>query len=116
MVYFAVDVLAAWGLSLQFGMVGLLSFSFIVFQAAGAYTAAVLSPGPDTANGGFQQYIAGASLPFPLPLLAAGVVGRRSGADWPDHPAPAPNRLSGGGPARRVDHRDECRDERYIFV
>ena len=55
MVYFAVDILAAWGLSLQFGMVGLLSFSFIVFQAAGAYTAAVLSLGPDTVTVAFSN-------------------------------------------------------------
>lgn len=71
LVYFAVDILAAWGLSLQFGMVGLLSFCFILFQAVGAYTAAVLTLGPDSGNGGFQHYIGGIHLPFPLPLLAA---------------------------------------------
>jgi ABC-type branched-subunit amino acid transport system permease subunit len=75
LVYAAVDILAAWGLNLQFGVAGLLSFAYIVFQAAGAYTAAVLSLGPDTSNGGFQHYIGGWSLPFPIPLLAAGVVG-----------------------------------------
>ena len=72
LVYACVDVLAAWGLSLQFGMVGLLSFCFILFQAVGAYTAAVVTLGPDTGNGGFQQYIVGVNLPFPLPLLVAG--------------------------------------------
>jgi ABC-type branched-subunit amino acid transport system permease subunit len=75
LVYASVDILAAWGLNLQFGVAGLLSFAYIVFQAAGAYTAAVLSLGPDTANGGFQHYIGGWSLPFPVPLLAAGAVG-----------------------------------------
>jgi branched-chain amino acid transport system permease protein len=45
-----------------------------MFQAVGAYTAAVLTLGPSSGNGGFQHYIAGMRLPFPLPLLAAGVV------------------------------------------
>jgi branched-chain amino acid transport system permease protein len=75
LVYFGVDVLAAWGLNIQFGAAGLLSFAYIVFQAAGAYTAAVLSVGPSTANGNFQHYIIGANLPFPIPLLAATAVG-----------------------------------------
>jgi len=74
-VYAGVDILAAWGLNLQFGTAGLLSFCYILFQAAGAYTAAVLSLGPQSGNGGFQHYIVGLNLPFPLPLLAAGVVG-----------------------------------------
>lgn len=71
LVYFGVDVLACWGLNLTFGVAGVLNFSFVVFQAAGAYTAAVLTLGPDSANGAFQQYIAGMDLPFPLPLGAA---------------------------------------------
>ena len=75
LVFAGVDVLAAWGLNLQFGVAGLLSFAFIVFQAAGAYTAAVLSLPPDTSFGGFQQYLGGLNWPFPLPLLGAGVVG-----------------------------------------
>jgi branched-chain amino acid transport system permease protein len=75
LVYAGVDIIAAWGLNLQFGVAGLLSFCFILFQAVGAYTAAVLSLGPDTGNGGFQTYIIGWHLPFPLPLLAAGLMG-----------------------------------------
>jgi branched-chain amino acid transport system permease protein len=74
-VYFGVDLLAAWGLNIQFGVAGLLSFAFIVFQAAGAYTAAVLTVGPSSGNGGFQHYIVGWNLPFPLPLIAAALVG-----------------------------------------
>jgi len=72
--YLAVDLIACWGLNFQFGTAGIVNFAFIVFLAAGAYTAAVLSLGPASA-GGFQQYIGGANLPFPLPLVAAGVVG-----------------------------------------
>jgi branched-chain amino acid transport system permease protein len=75
LVYSGVWLLGAWGLNLQFGTAGLLSFAFIVFQAAGAYTASVLALGPQTDNGGFQQYIGGYALPFPLPLLAAVAVG-----------------------------------------
>lgn len=75
LVYLGVDVMACLGLNLQFGVAGLVNFAFIVFQAAGAYTAAILSLGPDSANGGFQSYVGGAHLPFPLPFLAAMVVG-----------------------------------------
>lgn len=75
LVYMGVWLLGAWGLNLQFGTAGLLSFAFVVFQAAGAYTAGVLALGPQTGNGGFQHYIGGYALPFPLPLLAAIAVG-----------------------------------------
>jgi branched-chain amino acid transport system permease protein len=75
LVYMGVWLLGAWGLNLQFGTAGLLSFAFVVFQAAGAYTAGVLSLGPQTDNYGFQHYIGGYALPFPLPLLGAVAVG-----------------------------------------
>lgn len=75
LVYFGIDVLACWGLNLQFGVAGIVNFAFVVFQAAGAYTAAILTLGPDTNDGGFQRYIGGANLPFPLPIIAAGIIG-----------------------------------------
>ena len=73
LIYLGVDVIACWGLNLQFGVAGLVNFAFIIFQAAGAYTAAVLTLGPaqPASQGGFQQYVGGAHLPFPLPILAA---------------------------------------------
>jgi branched-chain amino acid transport system permease protein len=74
-VYVCVNVIAAWGLDLQFGVTGVLNFAFIVFQAIGAYTAAILSLGPASANGGFQHYVGGATLPFPLPIVGAMVAG-----------------------------------------
>lgn len=74
LIYLAVDVMAVWGLNLQYGVAGISSFAFIVFQAAGAYTASVLTLGPEQSTG-FQHYIGGANLPFPLPVLAAGMVG-----------------------------------------
>jgi branched-chain amino acid transport system permease protein len=75
LVYFFVDLMMCWGLDLQFGVAGVLNFAYIVFQAAGAYTTAILTLGPESANGGFQHYIGGARLPFPFPLLAAMAVG-----------------------------------------
>ena len=75
LVYICVNVIAGWGLDLQFGMTGVLNFAFILFQAAGAYTAAILSLGPASASGGFQRYPFGLNLPFPLPILGAMLVG-----------------------------------------
>jgi ABC-type branched-subunit amino acid transport system permease subunit len=75
LVYAGVDMMACWGLNLQFGVTGLLNVAFVLFQAAGAYTAAVLALPPDTANGGFQQYILGLGLPFPLTVIGAGIAG-----------------------------------------
>jgi len=74
LVYVGIDVMACWDLNLQFGITGINNFAFIIFQAAGAYTAAVLTLGPQSGNGGFQHYLFGASLPFPIPILIAGVV------------------------------------------
>lgn len=74
LVYFGVDVLSVWSLNLQYGTTGIYNFAWIMFQAIGAYTAGVLTLGSSTANGGFQQYILGTTLPFPLPLLIAGAV------------------------------------------
>jgi branched-chain amino acid transport system permease protein len=72
--YFGVNLIAGWALNLQYGIAGVLNFAFIVFQACGAYVAAVVTLGP-SAGGGFQSYIGGASLPWPLPLLAAALAG-----------------------------------------
>jgi branched-chain amino acid transport system permease protein len=75
LIYAGVDIIACLGLSQQFGIAGVTNFGFIIFQAAGAYTAAVLSLPRDTANGGFQAYLGGLNLPFPIPWLGAAVVG-----------------------------------------
>jgi len=75
LVYGGVDAIACLGLSQQFGIAGVTNFGFIIFQAAGAYTAGVLSLPSDSANGGFQHYIGGLSLPFPLPWIGAALVG-----------------------------------------
>ncbi len=75
LVYAGVDIIACIALSLQFGVSGLANFGFIIFQAAGAYAASVLSMPPDTANGGFQKYILGLDLPFPIPWIGGAVAG-----------------------------------------
>jgi ABC-type branched-subunit amino acid transport system permease subunit len=72
-VYFGVNVLSALSLNLQFGFAGVVNFGYILFQAVGAYFAAVVVLGPS--GGTFQQYIFGARLPFPVELLVATLAG-----------------------------------------
>lgn len=74
-VYFGVDLLSGISLNLQYGYAGIINFGYIVFQAAGAYVAAVVSLGPSAGAGSFQRYVLGASLPFPLPLVLAAAAG-----------------------------------------
>jgi branched-chain amino acid transport system permease protein len=74
-VYFFIDVLLAWALNLQFGWGGIPNFALIMFQAVGAYAAAVVSLGPDTGTNSFEHYILGSNLPFPLPLVVAAAAG-----------------------------------------
>ncbi|MGH7763489.1 MAG: branched-chain amino acid ABC transporter permease [Candidatus Dormibacteraceae bacterium] len=75
LVYAGVDIIACLALNLQFGVSGIINFSFIVFQSVGAYTAAVLSMPPDSANGGFQTYFGGFELPFPVPWIGGAIAG-----------------------------------------
>ena len=75
LIYLGVDILAVWGLNLQFGICGILSFAFILFQAIGAYLGAVFTLGPDTANGAFQTYTLGLHLPFIVAVIAAALSG-----------------------------------------
>jgi branched-chain amino acid transport system permease protein len=71
LIYLFIDIMGVLGLNLQFGVAGIINFAYIVFVAVGAYTAAVVSLGPDYPEN-FQHYMFGASWPFPLPILAAG--------------------------------------------
>src|SRR5258708_14252862 len=75
LIYAGIDIIACLALNLQFGVSGIVNFSFIVFQAVGAYAAAVLSLPPDTANGGFQHYVGGFQLPFPFPWIRGPIPG-----------------------------------------
>jgi branched-chain amino acid transport system permease protein len=73
-VFFGANTIACWALNLQYGVGGVMNFAFIMFQAMGAYIAGVLTLGPSV-GASFQQYIFGASLPFPLPWLLAAAAG-----------------------------------------
>jgi len=76
LIYAGVDIIACLALNLQFGVSGIVNFSFIVFQAVGAYTAAVLSMPSDKAFGyDFQVYVGGFHLPFPLPWIGGAIAG-----------------------------------------
>ena len=75
LVYLGVNVIACLGLNLQYGTAGVLNFAFIVFQAVGAYVAALCAVGPSSGNGSFQTYIGGWHLPFPLPWIIATIAG-----------------------------------------
>jgi branched-chain amino acid transport system permease protein len=76
LVYLGTDLLAAWGLNLEFGVAGVVNFAYIVLVAAGAYLYAVFTLGPPAAMGGFQQYIVGARLPVAAAVaLAAAICG-----------------------------------------
>jgi ABC-type branched-subunit amino acid transport system ATPase component/ABC-type branched-subunit amino acid transport system permease subunit len=80
LVYGGTFLISAWGLNLEFGVAGVPNFAFIVLVAAGAYTCAVLTLGPDTANGGFQHYLFGARLPFAAAVVCAMAVAAVLGA------------------------------------
>lgn len=70
-----VNLIAIWGLDLQFGLAGINNFAYVVFQAAGGYAAALFALKPARAYGSFETYVGGFSMPFPLPLIGAAVVG-----------------------------------------
>jgi ABC-type branched-subunit amino acid transport system permease subunit len=74
LVYLATDLLAVWGLNLEFGVAGVANLAFILTIAAGAYVYAVCTLGPPAATGNFQSYVGGYTLPFPL-AVAAGAAG-----------------------------------------
>jgi ABC-type branched-subunit amino acid transport system permease subunit len=74
-VYLFTDLLAVWGLNLEFGVAGIANLAFIVVVAAGAYTYAICTLGPSSSLGGFQTYIGGFTLPFPVALLAGTAAG-----------------------------------------
>ncbi|MGH2929382.1 MAG: ABC transporter permease subunit [Solirubrobacteraceae bacterium] len=74
-ILFGINLIAVWGLDLQFGLAGINSFAYIVFQAAGAYATGLLALKPAGAYGSFESYFGGADLPFPLPLLGGALVG-----------------------------------------
>ena len=79
LVYLGTDLLAAWGLNLEFGVGGVVNFAYIVLVAAGAYFYAAFTLGPPAASGGFQDYIIGWRLPVAaavaITALICGILG-----------------------------------------
>ena len=76
LIFAGVDIIACLALNLQFGVSGIVNFSFIIFQAAGAYAAAILSMPPDSnPDYSFQVYFGGYQLPFPLPWIGGALAG-----------------------------------------
>src|SRR5665213_235374 len=74
LVYFGVNLMAGWAINFQYGVAGILNFGFIIFQSIGAYVASVTTLGASQ-PGGYQQYILGSTLPWPLSIVAAGIAG-----------------------------------------
>ncbi len=74
LVYLGTDLLAAWGLNLEFGVAGVVNFAYIVLVAAGAYLYAAFTLGPPAATGGFQQYIIGLRLPVVAAVVVAALI------------------------------------------
>ena len=70
-VYMGTDLIAAWGLNLEFGVTGVPNLAYIVFFACGSYTYAVLTVGPASQFGGSETYIVGARLDPGIAILVA---------------------------------------------
>lgn len=75
LVYLGTDLLAAWGLNLEFGVSGVANLAFIVTIAAGAYGYAVFTLDTPAAGGSFQQYVGGFHQPFVIAVVAGGLAG-----------------------------------------
>lgn len=78
-IYFVFYAVGAWTMNLQFGMGGIINFGAIIFEAIGAYAAALTTIGHSGLAVG-EVYLFGTQLPFPLPLLAGGLAGGLLGA------------------------------------
>ncbi len=75
-ILFGINLIAIWGLDLQFGLAGINSFAFIIFQAAGAYvTGAPLAQAGQAVRGGSRPTSAGPTCPCRCRSSAAALVG-----------------------------------------
>jgi branched-chain amino acid transport system permease protein len=70
-----INIIAVWGLDLQYGVAGIYNFAFVIFQGVGAYATAVLSLRPPSAYLSGEKYVGGFHLPFPIPLVGAAAAG-----------------------------------------
>jgi branched-chain amino acid transport system permease protein len=72
LIFLGFQAILVLGLNVQFGLTGILNLAYIVFYAAGAYTAGVLT-GPAPSPPGLT-YIGGWNLPFYVGIVGAMVV------------------------------------------
>lgn len=79
-VYFLINSILLWGLNLQYGLTGIVNFGYYAFVAAGAYVGSMLAMGAPQPGYLSQHYLFGATLPYPLPVVAAGAAGGVFGA------------------------------------
>ena len=70
-----INLIAVWGLDLQYGVAGIFNFAYIAPQAAGAYAAGVVALHPASYYQAGETYIGGFNLGFPLPIIAAVLAG-----------------------------------------
>lgn len=76
LVYMGCNAMMVLGLNLQFGLANIINFSYYILVAVGGYVAGLTVLGPaQPATSGGTQYIGGWTLPWPLPVAAAGVAG-----------------------------------------
>jgi ABC-type branched-subunit amino acid transport system ATPase component/ABC-type branched-subunit amino acid transport system permease subunit len=71
---FFINLILILSVNLQLGLLGLPNLGFIIFMGAGAYAVGLFSMGPPTALS-LQHYFFGTTLPFPIPLLLAVILG-----------------------------------------
>jgi ABC-type branched-subunit amino acid transport system permease subunit len=74
-ILFGINLIAVWGLDLQYGITGIYNFAYIAFQSVGAYTAGLFALHPAAYYQANETYIGGLNMPFPIPLLAAAAAG-----------------------------------------
>lgn len=78
-IFFCIYCIYTWGINLQYGLTGILNFTYITFVAVGAYFAGVTALSSIHSSMG-GQYILGWQLPFPVPLVLAGIASAILGA------------------------------------
>lgn len=73
LMYVIIYAILSLGLNVQYGVTGIVNFTYYSFVAVGAYVAGVTSMGPSPAGSG-ETYILGWTLPFPVPIVFAAVI------------------------------------------
>lgn len=71
--YVVIYAILSIGLNLQYGVTGIVNFTYYSFVAIGAYVAGVTSMGPAPSGSG-ETYVLGWTLPFPVPIVAAAII------------------------------------------